>query len=140
MNESEESRTELVVAGSDTPELLQLVEEALDVIALAVDGFLPAKPLFPVGFVGNIGDRTLITDVSTNTIGIIAFVGDDDGACFKSVEQGLGARHVVGLAGRDDQADRVAFRVDPRVDFRGEAASASADTTISTLFFTPEAC
>lgn len=43
----------------------------------------------------------MITDVGTNTIGIVAFVGDDDGARIKSVEQGLGARHVVGLAGGD---------------------------------------
>ncbi|KYK50588.1 hypothetical protein A1D31_38745 [Bradyrhizobium liaoningense] len=82
----------------------------------------------------------MITDVGTNTIGIVAFVGDDDGARIESVEQGLGARHVGGLAGGDHEADRAAFRVDARVDFGGEAASASAHTTISTLFFTPEAC
>jgi len=82
----------------------------------------------------------LITDLGTNATGIIAFVGDNDCARLKSIEQGLGARHVVGFARGDDQTDRTAFRVDARVDFRGEAASASAHTTISTLFFTPEAC
>lgn len=140
MNESEECRSELVVAGCDTSELLQLVEEAFDVVALAIDGFLPAEPLFSVGFIGDVGNCTLSSDVSTNAIGIVALVGDDDGARLESVEQGLGARHIVVLAGRDDQADRAAFRIDARVDFRGEAAPASAHTTISTLFFTPEAC
>ena len=140
MEESEECRTELVVAGCDAPELLQLVEEAFDVVALAIDDFLPPESLFAVGFVGNVGDRALITDVSTNTVGIVTLVGDDNGAGLEPFEQGLRAGHVVSLAGRDDQADRAAFRVDAGVDFRGEAAPASADTTISTLFFTPEAC
>ena len=36
------------------------------------------------------------------------------------------------------EADRTAFRVDARMDLRGEAASASAHKTISTLFFGPE--
>ena len=82
----------------------------------------------------------MISNVGTNTIGIIAFVRNDDSAGLKPVEKGFRARYVVSLARRDDQADRAAFRVDARMDFRGEAASASADTTISTLFFTPEAC
>ena len=40
------------------------------------------------------------------------------------------AGHVVVLPWRDDQPDRAAFRVNTRVDFRGEA-------TCHTLFFTP---
>ena len=75
-----------------------------------------------------------------NPISIVAFVGNDDGALLKAVEQGLGAGNVVDLAGRDQEAERTAFRIDPRVDLRGEAAPASAHTTISTLFLTPEAC
>src|SRR5262245_29229124 len=47
---------------------------------------------------------------------------------------GLGAGHVMDVAGRDQEADRAAFRIDPRVDLGGEASSALAHTTISTLF------
>src|SRR5262245_35597043 len=71
---------------------------------------------------------------------IIALVGDDDGTVLEPVEQCLGASGVMHLARRDQEADRAAFRVDARVDLRGEAASASAHTTISTLFLGPEAC
>jgi len=39
------------------------------------------------------------------------------------------------VAGRDQKADRAAFRIDPRVDLGGEASSALAHTTISTLFW-----
>ena len=79
-------------------------------------------------------------DAQSHAIGIVALVGDDDGFGIEPVEQGLGAGQVVIVARRQDQPDRTAFRIDPRVDFRGETAPASAHTTNSTLFFTPEAC
>lgn len=140
MEESEERGAELVVAGGDAPELLQLVEEALDVVALAVDGLLPPEFRFPVGFVGNVGDRTMLADARANTIRIVALVGDDDRARLDALEQGLGGGHVVVVAGRDQEADRAALRVNARVDFRREPAAASAHTTISTFFSGPEAC
>ena len=76
----------------------------------------------------------------TNAIRIVAFVGNDDGALIEAVEQCLGAGDVMDLPGRNQEAERAAFRIDPRVDLRAEASSASAHTTISTLFLTPEAC
>lgn len=78
--------------------------------------------------------------MGTNTVRIVAFVGNDHGTLLETGEQRFGAGDVVDLAGRDQEADWAAFRVDPRVDLRGEASSASAHTTISTLFLTPEAC
>jgi hypothetical protein len=45
LNESQEGPAELVAAGSDTTELLELVEEAFNVVALAIDGFGPAEAL-----------------------------------------------------------------------------------------------
>jgi hypothetical protein len=70
----------------------------------------------------------------------IGFVGNDDCALVEAVEQYFCASGVVVLAGRNQQPDRATLRVDPRVDFRGEASSTSPNTTNSTLFFTPEAC
>ena len=140
MNESEEGRAELVVAGGDASELLQLAEEPFDVVALAIDGLGPTGSPLAVGLVGNVRNGTLSTDMRTNPIRIVALVGNDDGARLESFEQRLCAHDVVNLAGRDQEADRAAFRVDPCVDFRREPAAASADTTISTLFLTPEAC
>jgi len=122
------------------PELLQLVEEALDVVALAIDGLRPPVLGLPVGTVRDVGDRALISNAHADAVGIVALVGDDDGAFLQPVEQSRRKGGVVGLAWRDQEADRAAFRVDARVNFRGEASSASAHTTISTLFLTPEAC
>jgi hypothetical protein len=75
-----------------------------------------------------------------NAICIVAFVGDDDGLLLKPFEQRLGAGDIMHLTGGDQEADREAFPIDPRMDLRGEASAASAHTTISTLFLTPEAC
>ena len=82
----------------------------------------------------------MIANADANPIGVIALVGDDDGTLLEPVEQRLGVRYVVVVARRDQEADRAALRIDARVDLRGEAASASAHATSSTLFLTPEAC
>jgi len=81
-----------------------------------------------------------VTDAGANAIGVIALVGDNDGTPVEAIKQGLGVDDIVVVAGRDQEAERTAFRVDAGVDLRGEPASASPHTTISTLFFTPEAC
>ena len=46
LEESQEVGTELVVSSGDAPELFELVEEALDLIALAVERLGPTKALF----------------------------------------------------------------------------------------------
>ena len=76
----------------------------------------------------------------TNSVSIISLVGDDDGTPLQAVEQSFRTGDIMNLTGRDQEADRAAFRVDPRVDFRREASSASTHATISTLFLTPDAC
>ena len=64
-----------------------------------------------------------------DAVGIVAFVGDDNGTVLEPFEQGLSASGVMHLAGRDQEADRTAFRVDTRVDLCTDAA-ASPHTTI----------
>ena len=80
------------------------------------------------------------TDAGTHAVGVIAFVGKDNGARLEPFEQGLGRRDVAVVTRRDQQFYRAALGVDTRVDFRREPAAASTDTTNSTLFLTPEAC
>ena len=140
MDEGEEVGTEFVVAGADASEILQFVEEALDAVPLAVKRLLPAVLAFASGAVRNVGDGALSTDAGAHAVGVIALVGEDDGARFEPFEQGLGCSDVVVVARRDQQLDRPALGVDTRVDLRREPASTVADTTKSTLFLTPEAC
>ena len=109
-------------------------------VALAVEGLFPSEFSLPVGAVWDVGDRALVTDAAPHAVSVIALVGDDNGAALQAIEQRLGTGDIMVVARRDQEADRAAFRVDPRVDLRGEAAAASPHTTISTLFLTPEAC
>ena len=109
-------------------------------VALAIDGLLPSELLLSVGAVRDVGDSTLIANAGAHAVGVVALVGNHHCTPIEAFEQGRGAGYVVIVAGRDQEADRAALRVDARVDLRGEAASASAHTTNSTLFFTPEAC
>ncbi len=140
MNESHEGCAELVVAGGDATELLELVEEALDIVALAVQRFGPTEALFAPDHIGDVGDGAALLDVKAQAIGVIGLVSDDDGTVSKIGQERFGACQVKRLSGRDQQLDRPALAVDPRVDFRGEPAAASPHTAISTLFLTPEAC
>jgi hypothetical protein len=82
----------------------------------------------------------VIADARTDAIGVVTLVGNHDGSVLDAVEQRFGVRHVVIITRRDQELDRSALRIDARMDFRGEAASASPHTTISTFFSTPEAC
>jgi hypothetical protein len=90
--------------------------------------------------VGNIGDCTLLTNERANAVGVIALVGDTDGALVEPFKQRFGGSQIVIVAGRDQTTDRPAFRVAASVDFRREPTTAFTDTTNATLFFTPEAC
>jgi hypothetical protein len=109
-------------------------------VALAIDGHFPVEALLAIGLVGNIGDRTLATDQCSDVVSIVGLIGNDDCALLEAVEQDLCTSGVMVLARRNQQPDRAAVRVDPRVDFRGEASSTSPNTTNSALFLTPEAC
>jgi hypothetical protein len=131
---------ELVVAGGDAPELFELVEEALDIVALAVECLGPTKALLAADHVGNIGDGATRFDVKAEAIGVIGLVRDDDGAAGEIGQKRFGAGQIMRLSRRDQELERPALAVDPRVDLRGEPAAASPHTTISTLFLTPEAC
>ena len=82
----------------------------------------------------------MIANAGSNAVGVIALVGDDDGAGLEPFEQGPGACDVVVVPRRYQEADRPAFAIDTRVDLGREPAPASTDTTNSTLFLTPEAC
>jgi len=140
LDESHETGAELVVAGGDAPELFELVEEALDVVALAVECLGPTETLLTPDHVGNVGDGAADLDVNAQAIGVIGLVGDDDGAAGEIGQERFGAGQVMGLSRRNQELERPALAVDPRVDFRGEPAATSPHTTIATLFLTPEAC
>jgi hypothetical protein len=73
-------------------------------------------------------------------IGIVGLVGDDNGVLAEVGQKRFGAGQIVGVARCDQDLDRPALLVNARMDFGREPSAASPQTTISTLFLTPEAC
>jgi hypothetical protein len=103
LDESKEVGTKFVIARRDAAKLLQSVEEALDAIAFAIKGLGPPVLGFAIESVRYVRDRTLVTDMRADVVGVIGLVGDDDGTVLEPIEQGVGARGVMRLARRDQE-------------------------------------
>ncbi len=120
------------MAGRDASEVLELVEEAFDEIALAVQvmGYGALLPAIPLG--RDVGARAMVGDAFEDGAGVIAAVGD-----------GVPGRHgslVGGLARGEREAARQAKAVDDDVDFGAQPASRASDGVVRTPFFPPAAC
>jgi len=57
-------------------ELFELVEEAFDEIALAIERLLPAEPSLAPDHVGNVGDGAAGLEMLPEPIGVVGLVGD----------------------------------------------------------------
>ena len=124
----------------DVTELFELVEEAFDEIALAIERLLPAEPSLAPDHVGNVGDGAAGLEMLPEPIGVVGLVGDQDGASLEVGQEGVGGGQIVGLTRSDQELDRPPLAVDAGVDFGREPAATAAHATISTVFLTPEAC
>ena len=65
---------ELVISGSDTPTLLDPVEEPLDEVARAVQVRTKADRVLAIAFRRNVGPRTLLVDECPDPISVIAAI------------------------------------------------------------------
>jgi hypothetical protein len=93
-----------------------------------------------IGLGRDVGRRPLVLDQRTDAVGIIGFVGEDDGARAEMVEQTIGDLAVVRLPGRQAEPDREPLGIDDDVDFGGEAAPRATETRIWTPLFAVAAC
>ena len=75
MDHGEEILGEFVVSGGDPAEVLELAEEALDQVALAIEDLAEAGFPFPIGFGGDVRHRALRLDQFADPVGVISFVG-----------------------------------------------------------------
>lgn len=92
-DEAHEVGQQVVIACSDTAELLEFAEEALDDVALLVE----------VNVIHDFGSR--FSDLCMQLVGVIALVGDR-GASLEAIDKIMGKGDVVALSGAGDQADR----------------------------------
>jgi len=103
--------------------VLQLGEEPLDQVALAVEPLAEAGLPAPVALRRYVGGGTLVLDQLADTVGIVGLVGQHDGAWTEAVEQRVGDLPIVRLPCCQAEPDREALRVDDDVDLGREPAA-----------------
>jgi hypothetical protein len=130
----EEIPCSLIVARSDTAELLEFAEEILDQVSRLVERLIKLAgggSVLPRRDDGGFsGLRQRLEDA---LIGIVGFVGDQHpGGHLR--QQRIGADEIMGLSRGQQEAQRIAERVDQSMDFSAQSAFAAADRLIIVFF------
>ena len=136
----EEVAGQLVEARGDTPEVLQLAEEALDQIAAAIKLWIH-RALHPDVALGR--DVRLAAGAShqlDDGAAVVAAVGDQCLGRWHAGQEFGAERLIGGLSGRQHDPDRVAVLVHQRVDLGAQSSTRTANGVIRTPFLPPAAC
>jgi hypothetical protein len=114
--------------------LLDLAEEALDEIALAVEGEIGLSGVFAVGFRRDDRRDTARFERFDERVGVVALVGEK-GIGLDLIEQRHGLGDVGCLAGRQGQRNGITERIDDGVDLGRQSTARSADGLVRAVFF-----
>ena len=135
----EEVSGEFVVSGCDTAEVLELVEEAFDEIALTIEPPIDRALYFAVPLGRDVSLTATTGDEFYQVSPVITAVGDDISKR-QTIEQSRSRRFVGGMTGGEQQPDRQAAFVHHRVDLGAQSSTRTADGVIRAPFFPPAAC
>jgi len=139
MNSSQEIPGELIISGSDAPEVLEPAKAALDDISAFVGAFVEAMDHDTVGFIGDDRLCAATNDFAAKIVAVIPFVSEER-AHGRSERQNVGRRRDIGiLAWGQMQDDRPAERIAQRMDFCRAASARAADCLVVLPPFPPEA-
>ena len=119
--------------------MLELAEEALDQIALAVDASVNRAMHETLAGGGDMGFGAAGPDQVEQRIGVITSVGDDVMA-FEASEQERCGTQVMVLSGGQHEAHWQAVLIDQGVDLGAQSSTRTADGVILAPFFPPAAC
>jgi hypothetical protein len=114
--------------------VLELVEEALDEVALTVESKVGLARVFAVGLRGNDWRDAAVLERLDERVGVVAFVGEK-GFRLDLLQQRLRLRDVGRLPRRERQCDRVAQRIDEGMYLRRQAAARAPDGLVFAVFF-----
>ena len=120
--------------------MLQLGEEALDQVPLAVKSGAEVRLRPPIRLGRDVSEGAFVAEASPDAVGIMSLVCQHDCSCTNMVKQIVSGLAVMGLPCGQAQPDREALPVDNRVDFGREAASGATETMISIPLFAVAAC
>ena len=129
----------LFVACGDAAELFELVEAALDQVALLVECPVERQLGSPRWIARDDGHRPGAGDGGPEMIGIIGGVCDDGGRPIMG-QQGFGLRCITRLAPGQPDPHGAAKAAHGQVDLRAEAAAGAPECLILSPFFAPAAC
>ena len=130
MDGGQEVSGKFVVASSNTPEILEPAETALDNIAPFIEALAEAVEGYPVGFVWNDGFRAAIDDFRAKAVAIVAFVPNEGRHGRRELQKGRPCGNVCGLSRSEMKCARFAIRLAQRADFRGPARRASGRSPV----------
>jgi hypothetical protein len=116
---------QLVVSGCNASELLEVVEEALDTVALLVEIGVVGSLDFTVALGRNDDLGAAFGDLFGKMVGIVSLVGNGR-IGVDTVDQVMGKGDAVALSGRGDQADRQAECLGGGVDLGAQATARPA--------------
>ena len=103
--------------------MLQLGEEPLDQVALAVEASAEARLPAPVALGRDVGRSALVLDQLADAVSVVGLVRQHDGARAEMVEQRVCDLAVMRLPGGQAEPDRETLRVDDDVDLGREPAA-----------------
>ncbi len=140
MKDIQERPRELVISCGDCSIDFQVTDHALDMIALAIDGPVPADFVCAVGFGRNAAANAFVVQGRADGIGIVALIGKEISGLR------VGQRHYVlercavrGFAGREMEDERDAFGITETMNFTGEPAPRAAKSLFASPPFAPAA-
>ncbi len=96
MNSSQDIPGELIISGSDAPEVLEPAKAALDDISAFVGAFVEAMDDDTVGFIGDDRLSAATNDFAAKIVAVIPFVSEER-AHGRSERQNVGRRRDIGI-------------------------------------------
>jgi hypothetical protein len=139
MDAGEEISGELVVACGDGAKVLELVEEALDEVAFAIEREIAVARHLAVGLGRNHGGDVAPFEHADEGISIEGFIAQQ-GLRIDSFQQRFDAGQIISLSGRELHLDGIAEGVDQEVDFGRQSAARAADRLLTVFFRAPALC
>jgi hypothetical protein len=139
MNHCRETRVSFLVSCSDTAELFEFAEEIFNEMAPAVHVEVTFDGLGPIGFRRDDGNGAAVVQFGAQPIHIEGFVGEQS-LKVDALDQRCNTDTVVTLARHQDEARKIAQRIDQRQDFGRQAAARSTDGLILSPPFAPVPC
>src|SRR6202023_1195846 len=139
LHSGKEISGEFVVACGDSAEVLELIEEALDEVAFAIEREVACPLDLTVGFGRDDRSDFPLREDLDEPIGIVGLVSNQ-GIWIGVLDQWFCASKIMVLARCEHQLDWIAQSIDERMNFGGQSAARSADRLRAVFFRAPALC